>query len=73
MANNLEVAGRQRTQLNGRAARLRSALELIHLVRPYDTTAILHLARFYMHYQMDLNDLVQILITIQMVIDKPDE
>ncbi|KAK0090464.1 hypothetical protein PV325_000128 [Microctonus aethiopoides] len=69
MANNLEVAGRQRTQLNGRAARLRSALELIHLVRPYDTTAILHLARFYMHYQMDLNDLVQILITIRMNLD----
>ncbi|XP_058797547.1 F-box only protein 21-like isoform X2 [Phymastichus coffea] len=57
MANNLEVAGRQRTHLNGRAARLRSALELLYMVRPHDTGVILHLARFYMLYQMDLTQL----------------
>lgn len=67
MANNLEVAGRQRTQLNGRASRLRSALELLHTVRPYDTNTILHLARFYMLHQMDLSDLVTTLTTIQKV------
>ncbi|XP_046622269.1 F-box only protein 21-like isoform X2 [Neodiprion virginianus] len=65
MANNLEVAGRQRTQLNNRAARLRSALELLHLVQPYDTSTILHLARFYMLHQMDLAGLVNTLNTIQ--------
>lgn len=68
MANNLEVASRQRTQLNGRAARLRSALEFIHMVRPHDTGAILHLARFYMLYQMDLSKLVDILTYIKKVI-----
>lgn len=67
MANNLEVAGRQRTQLNNRAARLRSALELLHLVQPYDTSTILHLARFYMLHQMDLAGLVNTLHTIQRV------
>ncbi|XP_015124343.1 F-box only protein 21 isoform X1 [Diachasma alloeum] len=65
MANNLEVAGRQRTHLNGRAARLRSALELLHLVRPHDTSTILHLARFYILHQMDLMELVQVLKDIQ--------
>jgi hypothetical protein len=67
MANNLEVAARQRTQLNGRAARLRSALELLHMVRPHDTAVILHLARFYMLYQMDLAKLVTVLTYIQKV------
>lgn len=68
MANNLEVASRQRTQLNGRAARLRSALELQHMIRPHDTGAILHLARFYMLYQMDLAKLVSILTCIKKVL-----
>ncbi|XP_001601019.1 F-box only protein 21 [Nasonia vitripennis] len=66
MANNLEVASRQRTHLNGRAPRLRSALELLHMIRPHDTGAILHLARFYMLYQMDLSKLVSILTYIRM-------
>lgn len=61
MASNLELAGRQRTHLNGRAARLRSALDLLHLVRPNDTGTILHLARFYILHQMDLTELVEIL------------
>ncbi|KAJ8684303.1 hypothetical protein QAD02_020095 [Eretmocerus hayati] len=65
LANNLEVASRQRTVLNGRATRLRSALELIHLVRPHDTGAILHLARFYMLHQMNLAKLVDILTQIK--------
>ncbi|XP_012255244.2 F-box only protein 21-like [Athalia rosae] len=64
MASNLEVAGRQRTQLNGRAARLRSALELLHLVQPYDTTTISHLTRFYMLHRMDLSGIVSTLNAI---------
>lgn len=61
MANNLEVAGRQRTHLNGRAARLRSALELLHMVKPRDTNTILHLARFYILHQMDVTELIKTL------------
>lgn len=67
MAQNLEVAGRQRTHLNGRAARLRSALELLYMVRPHDTGVILHLARFYMLYQMDLTQLVDVLTYLKRV------
>jgi len=65
MANNLEVAGRQRTQMNGRGARLRSALELLNLVNPSDMNCILHLARFYMLYNMDLSDLMCTIIRMQ--------
>ncbi|XP_043281812.1 F-box only protein 21-like [Venturia canescens] len=61
MANNLEVAGRQRTQLYGRAARLRSALELLHLVKPRDTNTIIDLGRFYMLHQMDVTGLIETL------------
>lgn len=67
MANNLEVAGRQRTQMNGRGARLRSALELLNLVNPTDMNCILHLARFYMLYNMDLSDLMSSIIKLQHV------
>lgn len=65
MANNLEVAGRQRTQMNGRGARLRSALELLNLVNPSDMNCILHLARFYMLYNMDLSDLMSSIVKLQ--------
>lgn len=65
MANNLEVAGRQRTQMNGRGARLRSALELLNLVNPSDMNCILHLARFYMLYNMDLADLMATIVKMQ--------
>lgn len=61
MADNLEIAGRQRTHLNSRAARLRSALELSHLVKPRDTNTILHLARFYMLHHMNANELIKAL------------
>ena len=67
MANNLEVAGRQRTHLNGRASRLRSALELLQMVRPHDTGTILHLARFYMLHQMDLDKLIIMLTDLKRV------
>ena len=70
MANNLEVAARQCTYLNGRAARLRSALELMHMVRPFDNATILDLARFYMLHQMDLAKLVDVLNRIQEVCSK---
>ncbi|GLH01677.1 F-box only protein 21 [Gryllus bimaculatus] len=56
LANNLEVAGRQRAQ--GREARLRSTLELMHLVNPADMNCVFHLARFYMLHHMNLGDLV---------------
>jgi hypothetical protein len=65
MANNLEVAGRQRTQMNGRGARLRSALELLNLVNPSDMNCILHLARFYMLYNMDLSELMSSIVKLQ--------
>jgi hypothetical protein len=65
LANNLEVAGRQRTQMNGRGARLRSALELINLVNPTDMNCILHLARFYMLYNMDLSELMSAIVKLQ--------
>jgi F-box protein 21 len=65
LANNLEVAGRQRTQMNGRGARLRSALELLNLVNPTDMNCILHLARFYMLYNMDLSELMTTLVKLQ--------
>ncbi|PSN50252.1 F-box only protein 21 [Blattella germanica] len=65
MANNLEVAGRQRTQMNGRGARLRSALELLNLVNPSDLNCILHLARFYMLNSMDLSDLTTTISKLQ--------
>lgn len=56
MVNNLEVGGRQRAQ--GREARLRSTLELLHLVNPSDMNCVFHLARFYMLHHMNLGDLV---------------
>nr|CAD7438553.1 unnamed protein product [Timema bartmani] len=56
LANNLEVACRQRT-LN-RNARLRNALELIHLVNPRDIHCLLKLARLYMLSNMDIKDLM---------------
>jgi len=65
LANNLEVAGRQRTQMNGRGARLRSALELLNLVNPTDMNCILHLARFYMLYNMDLSELMSTIVKLQ--------
>lgn len=67
MAHNLELAGRQRNQLMGRPARLRSVLELLHMLKPNDIENILNLARFYMCHQMDLTNLVNKLIDIQNV------
>jgi hypothetical protein len=65
MANNLEVAGRQRTHMNGRGARLRSALELLNLVNPTDMNCIFNLARFYMLYNMDLSELMSTIVRLQ--------
>ncbi|XP_049786940.1 F-box only protein 21-like isoform X1 [Schistocerca cancellata] len=66
IANNLEVAGRQRTHSSCRRMRMRSNLELLHLVSPSDLSCILHLARYYMLYNMDLGDLTE---TIEAVRD----
>jgi len=51
--------------MNGRGARLRSALELLNLVNPTDMNCILHLARFYMLYNMDLSELMSTLVKLQ--------
>lgn len=61
MANNLEVAGRQRTTVNGRTARLRSALELLNMVNPNNVNCIMQVARFYMQYNLNVSALRQAL------------
>lgn len=54
MASNLEEAScRQHTLPNRRVTRLRSSLELLQLVNPYDVSAKDNLARLYMHHNMD--------------------
>lgn len=67
MANNLEVAGRQRNHMNGRGARLRSALELLHMINPFNLNCLLQLARFYMLYNMDIKPLMKIINDLQPV------
>lgn len=59
MANNLEIAARQHTHINGRTARLRSALELQYMIQPNDANTILQLGRIYMSQSMDLSELVK--------------
>lgn len=71
MANNLEVAGRQRTHMNGRGARLRSALELLHMINPFNLNCLLQLARFYMLYNMDLKPLMKTIESLQPVSISP--
>ncbi|XP_015440165.1 PREDICTED: F-box only protein 21-like [Dufourea novaeangliae] len=61
MANNLEVAVRQHTHLNGRTSRLCSTLELRHMVQPNDADPIVQLGRIYIVQNMDLTELVEIL------------
>lgn len=72
MANNLEVAGRQRTHMNGRGARLRSALELLHMINPFNLNCLLQLARFYMLYNMDLKPLMKTINDLQPELDARD-
>ncbi|XP_046680306.1 F-box only protein 21-like isoform X1 [Homalodisca vitripennis] len=64
MANNLEIAGRQRTDMNGRSVRLRSALELILMVNPSNMYCLLQLARLYMQFNMDVSRLQAAFSTI---------
>lgn len=59
MANNLEIAARQHTHINGRTARLRSALELQYMIQPNDANTILQLGRIYISQFMDLSELVK--------------
>lgn len=59
MANNLEIAARQHTHINGRIARLRSALELQYMIQPNDANTILQLGRIYISQFMDLSELVK--------------
>jgi hypothetical protein len=40
-------------------------LELLNLVNPSDMNCILHLARFYMLYNMDLSDLMSSIVKLQ--------
>lgn len=74
MANNLEIAARQHTHINGthRTARLRSALELRYMIQPNDTNTVLQLGRIYMSQHMDLTELVKILENMQKVFYKID-
>lgn len=65
MANNLEIAARQHTHINGRNARLRSAVELRYMIQPNDENAILQLGRIYTLQQMDLTEFVKILENMQ--------
>ncbi|XP_035717515.1 F-box only protein 21-like [Vespa mandarinia] len=58
MAYNLDIAARQHIHLNGRASRIRSALELNYMMQPYDKTTILNLGRFYMIHHMDISELM---------------
>uniref|UniRef100_A0A1B6E1X2 Hemimethylated DNA-binding domain-containing protein n=1 Tax=Clastoptera arizonana TaxID=38151 RepID=A0A1B6E1X2_9HEMI len=53
MANNLEVAGRQRSHTNGRLARLRTVLELLQLINPCNLSCLLQLARLYILYNLN--------------------
>lgn len=57
MANNLEVAGRQRTTANGRTVRLRSVLELLNMVNPNNVNWKMQLARFYMQCNLNVSAL----------------
>lgn len=60
MANNLEEAScRQHTLPNRRITRLRSSLELLQLVNPYNVTAKESLARLYMHHDMDIKPFIE--------------
>lgn len=63
MANNLEEAScRQHTSPNRRITILRSSLELLQLVNPFDTTAKDSLARLYMHHNMDTTSYIESLM-----------
>ncbi|KOC67221.1 F-box only protein 21 [Habropoda laboriosa] len=65
MVNNLEIAARQHTHMNGRTARLRSAVELRCMIQPNDANAILQLGRIYILQFMDLTELVEIVKNMQ--------
>ena len=65
MANNLQIATRQHTHLNDRTARLRSALELQHMVEPNNMNTIVQLSRIYILQEMDLTELVITLETME--------
>lgn len=67
MAYNLYTAARQHIHLNGRAARIRSALELYHMIKPRDINTILHLGRFYMINRMDVSEFMIMLQNMQKV------
>ncbi|XP_075221049.1 F-box only protein 21-like [Lycorma delicatula] len=54
MAHNLEVANRQRTSMVGRNDRLKSVLELLHMLNPSELNSLLQLTRFYMYMNMEI-------------------
>lgn len=67
MAYNLYTAARQHIHLNGRAARIRSALELHHMMKPHDIDIVLELSHFYLMNRMDVSEFVIILQNMQKV------
>ncbi|XP_034947357.1 F-box only protein 21-like [Chelonus insularis] len=70
IANNLVIAARRITQLNGRTARFRSALELALLIDPNDIHKMYDLAQFYMQHQMSMNDILDILTQCPLTTDQ---
>ncbi|XP_014221972.1 F-box only protein 21-like [Trichogramma pretiosum] len=65
MASNIETAARSRSYRCGSSTKLRSAFELLHMLKPKDTGVILHIARYYMLYKMDLSKFIKILTDIK--------
>lgn len=59
MAHNLEVANRQRTSMVGRNDRLKSVLELLHMLNPLDLNILLQLSRFYMYLNIEISGLLE--------------
>ncbi|XP_031849665.1 F-box only protein 21 isoform X2 [Nomia melanderi] len=66
MASNLEIGVRQQTHMNWRISRLRSTLELRHMVQPNDPDPILKLGSLYVEQNIDLTELTDMLRTLQM-------
>lgn len=75
MAHNLEVANRQRTSMIGRSERLKSVLELLHMLNPLDVNCLIQLTRFYIFMNMEIihplqkiQTLLQITVSIIFVV-----
>lgn len=68
MASNLEIAVRQRTHKSYRISKLRSTLELRHMMQPNDLDPFLKLSSLYLEQKMDSTELTEMLRTPEMVL-----